>query len=395
MTGGMGQHDHEPPVVHPELQELIRLTSLALEQDFGLPGSEQAAIGHSVAPLRDLIRRHRLEGFLLRHLGEGGLPQGLTKELKSGFQAHNTSEQLRVSALSVRVSRVLEKSGLNFLLFKGWPLSLQLGAQAELRGGVDVDVLVQPSDVPLAHRALINAGYAPQYAIGPRSQVGWRFVTFRNREMSYRSPAGEVDLHWRVASEHGVLPDARVLLDRSVTVSDGRHDIRTLSPTDALAATAFHFFLDYCHSIRRLIDFSRLLGVADPTVFNALPSAARQAVSDVAELCGNLFGIRPSHSLALPPPVRSTVDYMETLFTQWHQVGHTSRQAPSREGDPWGRNFRHLRRYSDTLPLVARLVARGAVWFPPSVEHPRPVGMIQAALWQLGRLLRGKTESHI
>jgi hypothetical protein len=395
MTGGMSQSGDGPPVVNPELQELFRLTSGALQHEFGLPGSKQPAISDSTDSLGDLIRRHRLEGFILRHYGEGSLRPGLLEALRSGFHDDNTAQQLRVSALSVRISRLLDKAGLSFLLFKGWPLSLQLGAQDELRGGGDVDVLVSPRDVRSAHRVLVAAGYAPQYAIGPRTRLGWRFVTFRNREMPYRSPVGEVDLHWRIASEHDVLPDAKVLLARSVTVSDGRHTIRTLSPTDALASTAFHFYLDYCQSIRRLIDFSRLFSVANPNVFDTLPTSARQAVSDVAKLCEKLLGIQPPHSLTLPPPVRSNVDYMETLFARWHQLDSPSTQAPSRAGGPWGRNFRHLRRYSDTLPLVARLVARGAVWFPPSADHPRPIGLIQAAVWQLGRLLRGKTESHI
>jgi hypothetical protein len=395
MTGGMSQSDDGPPVVNPELQELFRLTSGALQHEFGLPGSKQPAIAHSTHSLGDLIRRHRLEGFILRHYGEGSLPPDLLEALRLGFHDNNTSQQLRVSALSVRISRLLDEAGLSFLLLKGWPLSLQLGAQDELRGGGDVDVLVSPRDVRSAHRVLIEAGYAPQYAIGPRTRLGWSFVTFRNREMPYRSPAGEVDLHWRVASEQDVLPHADVLIERSVTVSDGRHTIRTLSPADALAATAFHFYLDYCHSIRRLVDFSRLLCVADAAVFDTLPTSARQAVSDVATLCEKLLDIELPHSLPLPLPKQSTVDYMESLFMQWHQVGPTSRQAPSRMGGPWGRNFRHLRRYSRTIPLLARLAARGAVWFPPSADHPRPIGMIQAALWQLGRLLRGKTDSHI
>lgn len=394
MNEQIGLPDQGSPAFSAEMRELMRLAARALETELDLQRAHHTPIVHSSAALRELIGRERLEGFTLRHHQEIGLPDRLREDLKTEVQ-NLTSAQLRVNALSVRISRVTEEAGLNVLFFKGWPLSLLLGAQEELRGGVDVDVLVRPSDVPLAHRALTEAGYIAQYSIGPRSYLGWRFVTFRNREMSYRSPAGEVDLHWRVTSEHGVLPEAGTLLQRSVTITDGRHDIRTLSPTDALAATAFHFYLDYCHSIRRLIDFARLLGVAEPAVFNTLSSAARQAVSDVTALLETLFGIRPPHALALPPPVSSNVEYMETLLSQWHWVDPTSSQAPSRVGAPWGRNFRHLRRYSQTLPLIARLVARGAVWFPPREEHPRPIGMIQAALWQVGRLLRGKTESHI
>jgi hypothetical protein len=340
-----------------------------------------------------LVSRHRLEGFFSRHLSSLDLPDQVSEQLtESGLaRAHQGLVQW---AESISISRLLHEHGVRHLVFKGRALTLQTSAEEDGRGGGDVDILIDPHDVPRVYALLPASGYLPAYAVGPRTRAGWAFLTYRNREMPYRSPRSEVDLHWRIATESDLLPPTRVLLDRSVTVGRDGQEIPTLSPTDALAACAVHFYLDYAVSLRRLVDFVRLSQLADPHQLLQLPAGSQQLIADVASLCRELFGEGCISLDGLHTVDHDNVSYIQNLFWNGHG-GYSHIRAGGNAHSRLQRNFRHLGRYARKSSLLIRLVARGLVWFPPSSPNQSPIGMIHGFRLQLGRILRGQFDSEM
>lgn len=372
-------------------------TELSLVRTAEPPSIPPRAV--SVQALAVLVERERLTGFVRHHSEFFSLPPKLIGEIrKEGSPLSELDLEiatLSLHAWTLRISRLLSEESIDHLVFKGWPLAMMSAAEASIRGAGDIDVLIRPEDVPLVDRLLTRSGFHPVYALGPRSRLGWSFVCFRNREMPYRSDWVEVDVHWRVATEPEMLPDARSLLRRAVTVGLSGQEIRTLHPSDALAASAYHFYLDYCHSLRRLIDFIRLCARADGGVLIDLPLAARQVIADLVRFCETLFGLRLPELGGLPDPSARNVVAMVDMFQRSYSPGERSSIPNRGGGGPLRRNFRHLSRYSSRRALIIRLIARGLVWFPKTADHPRRIGMVQAFLWQLGRLLRGRTNSDI
>lgn len=372
---------------------LDRLIGQALALEWNQPvATHPQSLDSDPTVLAQVIVDAGLEGLLLRYRTELSLPQAVVDLLTPGHQSR-LSNQLAVAADSLRATRLFDQFNTRYLVFKGWPLTVLTGAQEEGRLSGDVDVLVDPTDVHTVHQALLTRGATPLYAIGPRTLVGWRYLTYRNKELPYRLGPLEIDVHWRVATEPSLMPRASELLDRSITVASGQHHIRTLSPTDALAATAFHFYTDYCRSPRRLVDLLRLLKISDQASFELLPNPARQAIADVLAVATQLFGVSPPHDITLPTAEPANVDVMMNLYTKGHWP--TPDTVATRSQNRFGRNLQHLGRYTPWSRLLPRLMARASLWFPRTVDRPQPIGLIHAAAWQIGRLVRGKTESHI
>lgn len=340
-----------------------------------------------------LAYRHRLEGFLRRHSNVLAVRQE-PLEANDATSLERAQQALSQWAASISLSRLLGESGIHHLIFKGIALTLQTSAENDLRGGGDVDVLVLPEDVSKTHALLIAHEYIPVYAMGPRTKLGWKFLTYRNREMPYRSPQIEVDLHWRIATEADLLPPTAKLLGRAEKVGHSGQEFLTLSPTDALAACAVHFFLDYGVALRRLVDFVRLARISDPTQLVALPSRSQQLVADLAEFCRELFGNKLVHLAGLKPPRPENVTYLRELF--WSGNGGYAHTRG--EGSGWHRllrNYRHLGRYSNKFFLSLRLVARGLVWFPETTPQQVPIGLWRAFGRQVTRVLQGKFDSQV
>lgn len=337
-----------------------------------------------------LARVHRLEGFFVRHREQLALDGGTVDKLLEGEQ-RRAQQALTQWSHSVRLSRLLEQHKVPHLVFKGRALTLHTEADDEGRGGGDVDVLVPPEFVPACVGLLEAEGFRRVYAIQPSTRWGWRFVTYRNREMPFRSQSIEIDLHWRVASEESLLPPATTLIARSVRVGREGQDLPTLQPTDALAASAFHFFFDKAWSLRRLVDFVRLTRGSDQGVLSTMPPGGQQLVADVAGFCRELFGPRCVSELLA---IRSTAENIDQLRALFWSSGEGRLFSSDGALARFSRNYRHLSRYAPQRALMLRLIARGSVWFPP-YRDGRGVGLIRAFGYQLLRVFRGKFDSQV
>jgi hypothetical protein len=379
------------PSPNVSLSRLVQAVRRGLQAEFSCEGAP--ADGVLEVDEIPLARQHRLEGFLSKHQDYLNL-SGTVSTLLSASALNRAHQGLVQWAESISVSRVLGEHAIAHVVFKGRALTLQTFADDEGRGGGDLDVLVEPKDVPLADSLLSAHGYLPVYAVGPRSSAGWAFVTYRNREMPYRSSRAEVDLHWRIASEPDLLPPTSVLIARSVKVGRHGQEIPTLSPADALAACAVHFYLDYAVSLRRLIDFLRLSRLAEQSILHHLPAPSQQLIADVAAFCRDLFGENCVALTGLRNPDQANVSYIKELFWAGHG-GYSHIRAGGTALSRLVRNYQHLGRYAGKTSLLLRLLARGILWFPPMSPTQTPIGILQAIWLQLGRVLRGRYDSEI
>ena len=372
--------------------ELLRLIGAGLRAELGHPVKE-VPLRSPLAELDRLAKTHRLEGFLLKHREVLGLPDDLVETLKTS-ELSLAQYGLILAASSIELSRLFASEGVEHLIYKGHALRAQTDAWEDRRGGGDVDILVEPRHVHIADRLLRKHGYHAVYAIGPRSPLGWRFLTYRNREMTYRSDRIEVDLHWRVATEEDMLPTAQQLLLRKVFVGREGQEIPTLSPVDAWAASTFHFYLDFGILLRVLVDFVRLSRLADRDHLHLLPRHARNLLADLSAVLNQILGPDIVDTTGLPPADAHRVDLLLEMI--WAQAEKRTVLKGSGTGlTRFRRNLEHLARYSSKARLIPRLIARGLVWFPETASHPRPIGMVRAWWLQLGRIRRGQFDSQV
>lgn len=142
-------------------------------------------------------------------------------------------EQLR-SALEV-----LGEAGVRNLTLKGVPLSLLHYRDLSLRPMADIDLLVEPGNVPRAMAALERAGWQFE------GQLPADFVA-RLFEVTYRSPdgIGVLDLHWRLEPwvTRDLLGCDRALWAAAIPVDAGGQTLLAPAPHDLMLHVILHAY---------------------------------------------------------------------------------------------------------------------------------------------------------
>jgi hypothetical protein len=184
---------------------------------------------------------------------------------------------------------VVEQEGIRFLIIKGIALAA-LTTTPAARGAGDVDVLVNPDDIPHLHRLLLDRGFRPALALPDfLDPASWRVWRFLDREATYLGRGTQLDVHWRISSQRHLFPDFPTLYARHATVRVADTTVPTLSRPDSLAASCFHAFHDQFQPARNLVDVVATLQALDDTPLPRYPMALQRLMSGVVRLVAEVF----------------------------------------------------------------------------------------------------------
>lgn len=245
------------------LAVVTALCRAALAAEEGLPVEPVALSGTDPRELFATVQRHRVEELLASYAGVLGLPDGLVRHLDA-WRAAARQRTLLQALETVRVWELLDRAGVGVLAFKGQPLAVQTTGRADARGPGDVDLLVAPDRLDVAHRVLTDAGW--RLREGARVEPGswaWRHVGRWGNALTYAGQGADVDLHWRLEITPDAHPPFEVLLGRAEQVALGGSSVATLSRYDALRHLAAHregwVWLRTLADLRRLCRDERIL----------------------------------------------------------------------------------------------------------------------------------------
>lgn len=196
-----------------------------------------------VAPLHAAAVRHGVVGCLWTALRASGLADredaGPTREAYTSA----VGRHLRTLSDLELVLDVLGGYGIVPLVLKGPVLAGSVYRRPDLRGYVDLDILVSPAEFPLALPALERAGCTV-------FERNWPLVRDRGLgALRLTTPAGTVlDLHWHLFYERSVrraVPvDLAAVRARARTVDLAGRRVRTFDVLDTLVHLAVHAALD-------------------------------------------------------------------------------------------------------------------------------------------------------
>jgi putative nucleotidyltransferase-like protein len=155
----------------------------------------------------------------------------------------------------------LADAGVEVLVFKGASLSLRYYEDVGARPMADVDILVAPTALFAAGRALVRSGWRPS----DRSWYSARLA--RHSERFCDAAGGEIDLHW---SPLDIPISQAPLWESSRPLEDATEDVRILSPADELLVACVHgrlrnapagprWMADAITVIRRGVDWDTVL----------------------------------------------------------------------------------------------------------------------------------------
>ena len=209
------------------------------------------------------IRRHRLECLL----HGDPLVARLLPELQAALQVlarRETMAALALTGLTREMASLFEQAAMPMLVIKGIPLALQTTGSLTARGRGDLDLLVDPRQLPAAVALLESAGFSRCPGQFPRQlgSVWGRYSRWAGYEFSLvrQSPAGLqwIDLHWALSNVRAPLPGFALAWQCGEQLDLNGQLVRTLSRLHAFRHACAHAAKDEWMCLRNLIDIHRL-----------------------------------------------------------------------------------------------------------------------------------------
>ena len=206
--------------------------------------------------------QHRVIPFLHTndaYLRANGCPESVLRRLGQGSM-RNALRNGAMTGELLRLSDIFQQSNIPMVAIKGIPQAILLYGGIQYRSPSDIDVLVAPESMAIAHHALCNAGYAPQSRYSGSSFI--QFIRKRVvKDCGYIDSKGNlVELHSRLSFFRSVLNvDFDTILNDSQVVRVASQDIRTLSDEHTVLFLLFHGALHSWHCLFWLCDAAQIL----------------------------------------------------------------------------------------------------------------------------------------
>lgn len=151
--------------------------------------------------LADLvIQRHRVAPLIAARL-PGDAPADVAARLREAAEV-NGRQTLHHIAATAEILTACRAEGIDPVLLKGWPLAERLYGAPGQRQARDLDLLVQPDEMPGAAAVLHKLGFtpAPVYRLRGRL-IGSRALAAECYDLEFHHPGTglAVELHWRTS----------------------------------------------------------------------------------------------------------------------------------------------------------------------------------------------------
>src|SRR5262245_9565378 len=184
-------------------------------------------------------------GTIAPHVSAMGLPPDLAEHV----ERRTTVQQLWDSHVCESLQDVvsaLDRAGIRPCVLKGPVLAARLYQLPEARSSIDIDLLVLPSEVEHAARALADAGYQGD----TDAQVS--YLRRHSHHLHFQKPgAPMLELHFHAYAGFGVVLPASALIDRAAEYELADHvRVRVPAPEDEFIYLAAHVA---GHSFIRLV----------------------------------------------------------------------------------------------------------------------------------------------
>ena len=208
----------------------------------------------------DLVRFHRIEGLVWNALSSNH--SLLTEDAEASLsQAASgiAAKSLRMAADARTLLNRFEEADVKLLFLKGLPLGELAYGNSALKSAIDIDLLIDPSDLRKAADLLRSAGYvlvAPSPSSHDRALLAWH----RGWKESVWTKADlQIDLHTRAADNPRLIPRINVHSPRQSVAAVAGLDLPTLADEEQFAYLAVHGASSAWFRLKWISDFAGFL----------------------------------------------------------------------------------------------------------------------------------------
>ena len=345
----------------------IAVALLATALGSKLPQSDDVVQKTSSEDRASAIIRHRLSKAIVNSGDSIDLDEKNLERVTNDALAH-THAAFQLVGHTAHVSEVLESEDIDFLVIKG----IALGALSQTpagRGAGDVDILVDPGDVPRVHDIFLAHGFQPALALpNLKNSSTWAVWSFLDREATYFGHSTHIDLHWRISSQRHLFPPFADLYSRRTDVTVADATFPTLSLADSLAAACYHAYFDQFQPLRSLLDVVSVVRAAEGETLPPYSPKLQQLISGVLDLTLSLFpGVIDdaitSLSAPLPPPPAIVMSRFRDALTSPKVAWEESQDT----GALWAK-MRAEAPFDSTADIIPRFIGKRLFHFPHWTE---------------------------
>lgn len=250
-------------MISPEFS-LVAACALAPDDELARRAEALNRPGLDWGRLRHLAVHHSLlamTGARLQRVIPGLIPQTLADEARED-QTRNLALHLAQARHTARLVEMLGEAGVRTVVLKGVPLARMLyPANPEWRYSSDIDLLVDPADVPRADEVLRAADHLrswPDTAMTKRLALPVISRFAKDFQYHTESLGHYVELHWRLTLNPHVLDFTfDELHAQSIETDTGFGPVRSLDGPILLAFLAWHAIGDIDHVLKWFADVIR------------------------------------------------------------------------------------------------------------------------------------------
>lgn len=354
----------------PDLPPGFRLLCRFLASD---QPAQAAGIARDAAGVADWDQvvaaaiKHRVTA-LLPPAFDALLPERPRRRLEAARRRAVLRGLARIAAIR-SVSDCLSEHGIRFLLLKGLVLSQLRHGDAFMRGGGDIDILVDPARLWDAHDALVAIGFQLDADQAYFSEIR-EAAAVRIRDLTLHHPAhGAVDLHQRLAEDPAFLDldfEDVWAVRRGVTLP-GKLHVATLSDDHLALHLLLHgashgwALLFWLVDVRYMLDPASMGGSARALI---AAQGLDRAAAELHEISAFLFA-------AAPAPATSRV----RRYIKHFVAGDAWWREPTARSARWYRRELSIRFHFYAIKGTASSFISQIWWF---IAYPADWG-----LWRL------------
>lgn len=244
---------------------------------------------------------HGLKQLLYWHLNNlcfNDVPVKIMGELKQFFNENARNNLLLWGELLILIE-LLEENGIEAVPYKGPILSFSAYKNLTLRCFVDIDLIVDPMDVPFVRKLIQSIGYQPELNINESMEL--KFIKYQNEYKFFNNKKETfLDIHWKFTNIF--LPNSRKLnfLDKNLleSIEISKKTMKTLFPEHMFLIMCIHNYSHHWSELSLLVDLAEYIKSQDHLSWLKIEEMAKQSKIEKIVLINlnllkEIFGFNP------------------------------------------------------------------------------------------------------
>lgn len=252
--------------------------------------------------------KHRIKPIVYRIILKTALPEEIKKRVSSELNKL-TLQSFEQAKETERLILLLQENKINVIPYKGTAFSKQFFGNISMRESSDIDLVINPDDIPKAIKILENEGflaYQKQYYYW----IGHENFIKAHKDFSFDKFNGNkrvhhVEFHFNIINKSTHLPDKRNTFDTNQKTKTllFQKEIGCLNPIEHYRAILLHHMLmDNMGYLKTVVDITQILIQIEKLKKNEEINSPNQFILDelninynldlIHETIENLIGIR-------------------------------------------------------------------------------------------------------